>query len=154
MFLRNKRRVYILGALLFVLVIYLFALFSLDEATTQYNDGYVHIKEDTWRIKVAETLPQRVQGLSGIQELPLGAGLLFVFPTDDIHGIWMKDMNFPIDIVWINSEYVVVHIERNVSPDTYPRVFRPSEHARYVLEINGGNGEKIKIGDEVIFDID
>jgi uncharacterized membrane protein (UPF0127 family) len=54
------------------------------------------------------------QGLGGRQELAVD-GMLFVFPRLDRPVFWMKDMLFPIDIVWI-QQGKVVGIERNVQP--------------------------------------
>jgi uncharacterized membrane protein (UPF0127 family) len=84
-------------------------------------------------VELAVTPEERIRGLSGRNEI--GAdGLLFIFPESADHGIWMKDMHFPIDIIWIGDDLTVVHIERNVHPETYPKVFRPRVPARYVLE--------------------
>ena len=64
--------------------------------------------------------------------------MLFVFDTDDTWGIWMKDMQFAIDIVWINAEGVVVSVKAAASPSSYPEAFYPSAPARYVLEVPAG----------------
>jgi uncharacterized protein len=78
------------------------------------------------------------RGLSGRQSLPQGQGLFFPFARDDYHGIWMKDMLFPIDIIWFDSTGCVVHIEHAAQPESYPHVFKPSVVARSVLEVNSG----------------
>ena len=87
------------------------------------------------RVELAMTPAERMRGLSGRDEIGTD-GLLFVFPESDYHGIWMKDMRFPIDIIWIDEALTIIHIEHNVQPDTYPKVFRPRTPARYVLETN------------------
>ncbi len=92
----------------------------------------------TFKIEVADTHATRVRGLSGRAMLPPRTGLLFIFLDDDTHGIWMKDMRFPIDIVWLDADLRVVHIESDVSPDTFPMSFVPPVPARYVLEVNAG----------------
>jgi hypothetical protein len=58
-------------------------------------------------------------------------------------------MNFPLDIIWISSGYRIVHIEKNLSPETYPTVYYPNAPSKYVLEISGGLADEndIKIGD-------
>ncbi|MEZ4200325.1 MAG: DUF192 domain-containing protein [Candidatus Paceibacterota bacterium] len=73
------------------------------------------------------------------------------FDELDYHGIWMKDMLFPIDIIWIDNDLTVIHIEENVTPETYPAVFRPTEPARFVLEVNAHFVDQfqIKVGDPV-----
>ena len=87
------------------------------------------------RVEIANTEAERIQGLSGRKEFGDKVnGMLFVFPNSDYHGIWMKDMNFPIDIIWINRDLVIVGIDKNVSPDSYPKTFRPSEPVQFILE--------------------
>ena len=63
----------------------------------------------------------------------------------------MKDMLFPLDIIWISSDFHIVHIEKNLSAQTYPTIYYPNAPAEYVLEISAGESDKnnIKIGDLV-----
>lgn len=57
----------------------------------------------------------------------------------------MKDMNFPIDIVWIGEDWKVVSINTLVNPDTYPEVFYPALPVKYVLELNSGEASILGI---------
>lgn len=96
---------------------------------------------------------ERVRGLSGIKALPENSAMFFVFPKNDAWGIWMKDMNFPIDIIWVDENKKVSFWKENVTPETYPEVFYPPVLERYVIELPAGTikKEKIRFGDEVIF---
>ncbi|TSC86424.1 MAG: hypothetical protein G01um10148_410 [Parcubacteria group bacterium Gr01-1014_8] len=89
-------------------------------------------------VTVVDTPEERTQGLSGRAGLAQDEGMLFVFPKDGDHGFWMKDMLFSIDIVWLSAEKKVVYIEEGVSPLSYPRSFKPTAPARYVLELPAG----------------
>ena len=102
-------------------------------------------------VTVADEYEEGVQGLSGVESLREFEGKLFVFPEEDLHGIWMKDMLMPLDIIWINNEFKIVHIEENVSPDTYPDSFEPEEPARFVLEVNAffARNANVEVGDVV-----
>lgn len=110
------------------------------------------INEVSIPVDVANTDPERTQGLSGKSALDEKAGLLFVFEQPDTYGFWMKDMQFPIDIIWIDETWVVVDITENISPDTFPRVFKPQTPIKYVLEVNAGFATKnnISVGDVVV----
>ena len=100
------------------------------------------------RVEIAETPEQREMGLSHRKSLKMGRGMLFVFTHDDRHAMWMKDMQFPIDIVWIDASMTVVHIERMLTPETYPQVFSSPVPARYVLEVPAGyTDNRIDIAD-------
>ena len=120
----------------------------------------VRIGETTFTVEVSDSLEARAKGLSGRASLPPGAGMLFVFEDAGLHTFWMKDMMFPLDLVWIGEECTV----ENVSPQVplpppgvadadLPR-FRPTQPVRYVLEINGGEAAaaNIQAGDPVAFD--
>ena len=102
------------------------------------NISSVSVGSTTISVEVADTQRERAQGLSGRAELALGHGMLFVFEREGEWGIWMKDMHFPIDILWADNEGRVITIEKNISPDTYPKVFYPRGSALYVLEVPAG----------------
>lgn len=100
-------------------------------------------------LEVAETNRERIKGLSGRKSLRENSGLLFIFPQEDFYGIWMKEMNFPIDIIWLSDDLRVVSIKTEVAPESYPEVFRPNIKSLYVLEVNSGLTRKtqIEVGD-------
>lgn len=97
-------------------------------------------------VDVAATDAARAKGLGGRTSLGEGEGMLFVFPVDGDWGFWMKDMRFPIDILWLSSQKEVVYIAPSVSPETYPSVFHADKPARYVLEVPAGWTEAHKVG--------
>ena len=90
------------------------------------------------RAEVVSTPEIRERGLSGRESLKEGTGMLFVFERPGQYGLWMKEMKFPIDILWIDQNFRVNHIIKNLSPETYPQVFYPEEEAQYVLELPSG----------------
>jgi uncharacterized protein len=103
------------------------------------------------RVTVVSSKEDLIRGLSGTKELPATEGMLFVFPQNDFHGIWMKNMIIPLDIMWVSEDGRIVDLEEHVRPDTYPQVFKPSEPSRFVIETNAGFTDtfNIKIGDTV-----
>lgn len=86
----------------------------------------------------ATTTAARELGLGGRESVPEGYGMLFVFPSDDRYGFWMKDTLVPLDMFWLDAKGHVVYIAAGVAPSTYPDVFYPSEPAWYVLEMAAG----------------
>lgn len=101
---------------------------------------------------VADTIPKRIKGLSGTPFLPENVVKLFAFGAGGPQSIWMKDMNYSLDIIWADEDGVIVHIEENVSPETYPEPFSSPVPAWYVIEANAGfvASSSISIGDEVV----
>ena len=79
--------------------------------------------------------------------------MLFAFGSSDRHGIWMKDMRFPIDIFWLDEYGQIVFIKKDAQPDSYPEVFLPNSPAKFVLEVTAGFAEEnsLKIGDKISF---
>lgn len=104
------------------------------------------------RASLATTTVDRTRGLSGTSALPEGVVKLFVFDGPGHRGIWMKDMQYPIDIIWLDAGGVVIYFEQRVSPQTYPTVFASPNPATYVIEAAAGFvvREGIQIGDRVV----
>jgi hypothetical protein len=102
-------------------------------------------------VELARSMEQKVRGLSGRPGLKPGQGMLFVYDRPQPIGIWMKEMRFPLDILWIR-EGRIVQIERNAPPLTPAgpeRVYTAT--GDLVLEVPAGfaDAKKIRIGDRV-----
>lgn len=102
--------------------------------------------------EIARTPTEQQRGLSGRRQLPELAGMLFIFEQDGRPGFWMKDMYFPIDIIWIDRQLRLAAITSNVAPETFPQIFTPPRDIRYVLEINAGlaSAFNLRPGDSLI----
>lgn len=113
---------------------------------------YISMAKVKIPVYLADNEEERIKGLGGLASIPRDYGMLFIFDASDYISIWMKDMLFPIDIMWIDENNIIVHIEKNISPDTYPKIFTPPFKARYVLELNAGMSDyyDLKIGEKVI----
>ena len=100
------------------------------------------------QLEIADTEAARGLGLSGRESLPENEAMFFIFDKPDFWGIWMKDMNFPIDILWLDGNYSVTDIVKSAAPDSYPEVFYPKTVSKYVVEMNAGEADRlgIKIG--------
>lgn len=138
----------IVSLLIFAIIIGILAVFRGD-----FIPNTVTLGGKQFSVGVAKTPSEREQGLSGRKSLPQDSGLLFIFDKPDKYGFWMKDMNFPIDIIWISEENKIVNLEKSLTPGTYPKVYYPNTSAKYVLEISAGQAEilNLKIGDNVEF---
>lgn len=107
---------------------------------------------------ISATNEQRTQGLSVKDRLVENEAMLFVFGNEAEHTFWMKDMKFPIDIIWIDSDKTVVHIEHNLQPCSFGVLcptYKPNDDSLYVLETVGGFAEKYGIvkGTQVEFEL-
>ncbi len=107
--------------------------------------------------EVAQTDEARAKGLSDRLSLPEDKGMLFIFPTSAVYGFWMKDMHFPLDMIWVHNGKVIA-IDQNVQPESNEdnlRIYRPLQSIEYVVEVNAGFAEShgINVGDEFSFKI-
>jgi len=131
----------------------------LSKIKSDFDEHVIYVHDDVAiHVAVADTALEHQQGLGGRELMAAGQGMLFVFDESKRWRIWMKDMNFGIDILWLDEGGKVVDIREYVYPETYDEydqgrreVFEPRESARYILEVlvgfSGANG--IRVGDVI-----
>jgi uncharacterized membrane protein (UPF0127 family) len=149
-FLQNQKKYtkYFLVALIILIALYGYRCVLQKVCGNSHIDAVVRkevtitLPRGTVVAEVADTKHSRELGLSGRIGIADDKGMLFVFDQSGKYGFWMKDMNFAIDIIWITSDGIVVHIEKNIAPDSYPKTFINDVDALYVLELHSGSTEK------------
>ena len=126
---------------------------SPDEASVRIGGGV------TYAVDVAVKPEDRQQGLSGRETMAQDTGMLFVFEEEQPLTFWMKDMRFPLDIIWIDGQCRLIDVAAevptplpNAENADIPRVQSPLP-ARYVLELNAGEWARAGLspGDQVEF---
>lgn len=135
--------------LLFALLTAIFLMVFYKEA----KKGTVCFKDNCFDVELAITSEQKRKGLMHREELKEDKGMLFINSEEYICGFWMKNVKFPLDIIWIDKDKKVVFISKNTPSclkDPCPSV-KPDKKAKYVLEIKGGISEKIGLdeGDQL-----
>jgi uncharacterized membrane protein (UPF0127 family) len=140
------------GTMLLLLSIF-FSLLLLHNSWGYGIDSVSFVNGESIGIEIASTPSELQRGLMYREYLPEGAGMFFIFESEERHGFWMKNMNFPLDIIWIDSDLNIVDITGEVAPcHSDPcAVYSPSVPARYVLEVPAGYAQEkgIFIGQEV-----
>ena len=134
---------------LFVFVVAVSLLLLLPKTHETLTLGGVKLN-----IARATTIAQQAKGLSGRPQVKADEGLLFVFSNSSKeHCVWMKDMQFAIDVLWLNQHKAVVDTLENLQPNTYPRAFCPKQDAKYMLETIAGavQNNRWKIGQQAAF---
>ncbi len=113
----------------------------------------VLLRGRTFTVEVADTEEKKERGLGRRDALQPDRGMYFPFPSASRWVFWMKDMRFPIDIVWIRDGTVIdidafVPVSQSEDLETYS----PVEPADAVLELNAGAVEDlgVRIGDQVL----
>ena len=145
------RKKYVFISLLIIAIFCLVFVFFLSNREKPISETLtVVIKEKTYTMQVARTSLSRERGLSKTQKIPYD-GMILIFSNPGIYSFWMKDMNYPIDIVWVDKNFQIIEVRENIYPGTYPEVFTPQKESLYVLETQAGFVEEhnIKITDTI-----
>jgi uncharacterized membrane protein (UPF0127 family) len=99
--------------------------------------------------ELADTTEKRARGLMFRDTLPRDRGMLFTFAEPGHWTFWMKNTRLTLDIIWLDRQKQVVHVERNVpgcgrTDEGCPQ-YQPNDEALYALEIAGGMAEQLKL---------
>ena len=128
--------------------------------SVEFPRGTIKIDDIVLEVQIADTDPRRARGLMFQEQLPLDEGMLFVWDAADKRSIWMLNMQFPLDIIWIDDANKVVFIEKNVpicktalETVTCPSYKGGSKDAKYVLEVTAGFVDAFKITTESTLEI-
>src|SRR3989344_2375755 len=162
--LNMRLKIFFLVLAIFAALVYLNS-FNMKEKKLEKQFLNIKIWSAQITAEIADTPEKRARGLSGREALGKDEGMLFVFTDSAIRQFWMKDMNFSLDIIWIDENKKIIDITKNATPESYlsravypkqgrgesggPEKFSPSAPAKYVLEVSAGfaDAHNIKIGD-------
>ena len=123
---------------------------------SNYLKGYLIIDNFKIFVDIALTDKQKQDGLSIKNFMNENEGMLFFLEEPRKASFWMKNMHFPIDIIWLDENFSIVHIEEELQPCTmafYCPSYNPLKESLYVLETIAGfaNKHHLKIGDQMDF---
>jgi len=125
---------------------------------SNYLKGYIIIDNFKVFVDIALTDKQKQDGLSVKNFMNETEGMLFFLGEPTKASFWMKNMHFPIDIIWVDANFSIVHIEEELKPCTmafYCPSYTPKKESLYVLETIAGfaNNHHLKIGDRLDFQL-
>ncbi|MFH1888728.1 MAG: DUF192 domain-containing protein [Candidatus Omnitrophota bacterium] len=104
--------------------------------------------------EVADSVDKRQKGLMFRKSLAVNQGMIFVYEEEGRHGFWMKNMRFPLDIIWIDRNHIIAGIYESALPckDICKSIYSQA-NAKFILEVNAGfiRKHQIKIGDTASF---
>ncbi len=141
-------------AILILATIVIFIIWGLFSNKQNNPKNTISINNKTFILDIAKSNQEQEVGLAKYNKLPSNMGMLFPFSNYDYFAFWMKDMKFPIDIIYIKDS-TIVDIFENVpnpkSPDEKLTIYKPRTKANFVFEINAGLSHtyNFKIGDKV-----
>ena len=149
--MKTKRYIFLLIFITTILLL-IIAFIIINKNKTNNNQNQfkeIIINNIKFKAEIADNYFSREKGLSKREKLDDLSGMLFIFDKSENHSIWMKDMKFSIDIIWLNENYQIIDITKNLKPESFPKTFSSDKPSQYVFEVNAGICDKynITIGD-------
>lgn len=136
-----------------IMIVFFAAAGCRDELNTGivFGEGEVTIGGRTIKVLEAITGPQMAQGLMYRRSLDVDRGMIFIYPHPVSSPFWMKDTHIPLSIAFINSDGIIISIQK-MEPDNDRRTYPPPRPFLYALEMNQGWFERnnIRVGDSVV----
>lgn len=104
---------------------------------------------------IADSSFKKMLGLMHRKSLGKNEGMLFIFGRSSKYGIWMLNMNFNIDILWLDGNFKITDILKNAKPCKsmlHCKTYYPKNSSKYVLEVNSGFvvANKINISSNIV----
>jgi uncharacterized membrane protein (UPF0127 family) len=92
---------------------------------------------------------EKILGLRNIDSLPPDHGLWFSYDVSDYYMFWNKDVDFPIDILFMDNMEINTIVSLDADSN---KVVMPVAKSDFVLEINRGVAHemKLKVGSKII----
>lgn len=147
---KNKKFICFFSVLLFLVTL----IFYIQSNVYSFRGNMIKKVElggKIFRFEIVNSPNKMILGLSGRKKICIHCGMLFVFSENKNHSFWMKNMKFPLDIIWLEKG-VIKKIEKNIPADS-PHIFSPNTDSDIVLEVNGGTVERLNIkeGDFIFY---
>jgi uncharacterized membrane protein (UPF0127 family) len=107
----------------------------------RYGTKEIGLAGRSYNALMADTSTKRAVGLMFRERLPKGTCMLFRFGYSGYHALWMHNMKFPIDVLWLDGKGAVVDMKEGLEPCksmfNCPQ-YAPRKEASYVVELNAG----------------
>lgn len=138
----------VLGLLIIAIIIFVVLLMygNIKNIPFVSPQKTITIRNQTFTVSIASSMQEQEKGLSDRASLPQNQGMYFPFSSPGFYAFWMKDMKFPLDIIFINNGKVVT-VYKDLQPGVgnNPPIYKPYQPANAVLEINAGLANKYTI---------
>lgn len=112
--------------------------------------NWVEVGGERFIVEIAATDEERARGLMFRDQLPSGAGMLFIHDREEPQAYWMKNTLIALDILYFDRDRRLVSQQRDVPPcsagfrcPSYPS----GAPALYVLELNAGEAARLQLED-------
>lgn len=113
----------------------------------KYKTANLSVNGKQFNAIIADTFMKRMIGLMFKDKLGSNQCMAIVFSEEGRWGIWMRNMLFPIDVVWADATGRAVYIKENLAPCSglNCETYMPDKKAKYVIEFSAGTAKKLKL---------
>jgi uncharacterized membrane protein (UPF0127 family) len=111
---------------------------------------WVELGGQRYQVELAQDDAARARGLMFRDAMDADRGMLFIHDSTGPQAYWMKNTKIPLDILYFDEQRKLVSQQRDVPPCSAGNACPPypsSKPARYVLELNAGQAERLKLQD-------
>ena len=112
----------------------------------------IQINKIELQVEVAASYEERLLGLMHRKILPKNKGMLFIYPSERIIKLWMKNTLIPLSVAFLNKDKKIINIEK-MEPNQTTTIYKSKDLALYAVEVNQGWFEKnkVSVGDNFKF---
>lgn len=112
----------------------------------------IQINKIELQVEVAASHEERLLGLMHRKNLPKNKGMLFIYPSERIIKLWMKNTLIPLSVAFLNKDKKIINIEK-MEPNQTTIIYKSKDLALYAVEVNQGWFEKnkVSVGDNFKF---
>jgi uncharacterized protein len=141
------KKIIIVAGIILLIIAGMFLYLNLRNSSALFGGTHIKVKNQTFIVDLARTDEERQIGLSQTESLDENRGMLFLFEESGEYGFWMRNMKFPIDIIFLQDDTVVTVFESVQPPgeDGNLPVYKPSKPANRVLELNAGKARELEL---------
>ncbi len=150
--------------IIFIIFILIFIFFHKKNLNI-FNTSYQNLSIEK-RVQVFNNVPSfkkiylvsnshdRTIGLSGFESISDDEAMVFIFNYPAKYSFWMKDMKFPIDIIWVGEDGKIADMKESAQPQDFPETYTPKNNAQYVIELQSGfiKRHNLSLGQKVFVD--
>ncbi|AJC47281.1 DUF192 domain-containing protein [Xanthomonas sacchari] len=125
-------------------------LLALSGCASAGGDHWVELGGNRYEVELAQNDATRARGLMFRDQMEADHGMLFIHDREEPQAYWMKNTKIPLDILYFDNQRKLVAQQRDVPPCSAGNACPPypsNAPARYVLELNAGQAEQLKLKD-------
>lgn len=110
----------------------------------EFSKGTIAINNHSISTEIAETPAERQRWLTfKSEELPLNSSILLVYDKPDLYSLWLLNIQFNLDLIWLDGDGNIVYIKQDVVPckntlDASQCTYKNTIPAKYVLAATTG----------------